>query len=227
LIINNINNKINNMNCNCNIPAVTKTSQKIGANYGKPYFSCGNRQQCNFFCWANTSMPISTFAQSKYSNNNTKYNNQSSNVDTSNKLCVSLKLTEFEDTNPPRIWFSTVHGYSKDLDAYYSTIPVGMKKYDNSKKMWLFDMIIYENYINELQSSKFSDKVYVYDIPKFLSNGLKKYITKLSKPVDMTLNIEESLYDTLLPFQVEGVNFIIKRHGRGLIGDEMGVGKTL
>jgi SWI/SNF-related matrix-associated actin-dependent regulator 1 of chromatin subfamily A len=56
---------------------------------------------------------------------------------------------------------------------------------------------------------------------------LKKYITKLSKPVDMTLNIEESLYDTLLPFQVEGVNFIIKRHGRGLIGDEMGVGKTV
>lgn len=35
------------------------------------------------------------------------------------------------------------------------------------------------------------------------------------------------LKDALLPFQLEGVRFGLKRHGRCLIADEMGLGKTL
>ena len=230
------------MNCNCNVPAITKTSQKTGPNYGRLFFTCGNSsnnsQHCTFFSWHDPSMPISTFAQSKSYNNNNNYNNSNnSNNNTynnnnnsssnSNKLSLSLKLTEFEDNNPPKIWFSASHAYSKDLDTYYNTLPIDMKRYDHNKKLWLFDMTIYDRFINELSSSRYNNKIHINDIPKFLANGLKKYISKLSKPVDMKLNIEASLYDTLLPFQIEGVNFVVKRHGRALIGDEMGVGKTI
>jgi len=39
--------------------------------------------------------------------------------------------------------------------------------------------------------------------------------------------IPASLSDALLPFQREGVQFALARHGRALIADEMGLGKTL
>lgn len=40
-------------------------------------------------------------------------------------------------------------------------------------------------------------------------------------------NLPKKLLDTLLPFQLEGVQFGLRRGGRCLIADEMGLGKTL
>lgn len=39
--------------------------------------------------------------------------------------------------------------------------------------------------------------------------------------------LPKSLVDSLLPFQLEGVRFGLRRGGRCLIADEMGLGKTL
>lgn len=39
--------------------------------------------------------------------------------------------------------------------------------------------------------------------------------------------LPKTLLDTLLPFQLEGVRFGLRRGGRCLIADEMGLGKTL
>lgn len=43
---------------------------------------------------------------------------------------------------------------------------------------------------------------------------------------DEHLNIEDSLLGMLLPFQVEGIRFVVRHKGRALIGDEMGCGKV-
>lgn len=37
----------------------------------------------------------------------------------------------------------------------------------------------------------------------------------------------ESVRKTLAPFQVEGVEFVLKKEGRAMIADEMGLGKTI
>ena len=36
-----------------------------------------------------------------------------------------------------------------------------------------------------------------------------------------SLNIETSLLDLLLPFQLEGIKFVVRHGGRALIGDDM------
>ena len=41
-----------------------------------------------------------------------------------------------------------------------------------------------------------------------------------------SLNIDESLLDKLLPFQLEGIRFVVRHRGRALIADEMGCGKV-
>ncbi len=58
------------------------------------------------------------------------------------------------------------------------------------------------------------------------SEGLDKWFTDLTKPVDQTALDFASLDSRLRPFQREGVAFIESRKGRALIGDDMGLGKT-
>jgi SNF2 family DNA or RNA helicase len=48
------------------------------------------------------------------------------------------------------------------------------------------------------------------------------------KEVDELLKkLPQQVKDALLPFQLEGVRFGLRRRGRCLIADEMGLGKTL
>ncbi|EPS62667.1 hypothetical protein M569_12124, partial [Genlisea aurea] len=44
---------------------------------------------------------------------------------------------------------------------------------------------------------------------------------------ELLLKLPKSLLNSLLPFQLEGVRFGLRRGGRCLIADEMGLGKTL
>ena len=70
-----------------------------------------------------------------------------------------------------------------------------------------------------------------------LSNNKKKnykdlqkitYIIDYSKDPNYTIkNLPPKILNTLYPFQKEGINFGIKKNGRLLIADEMGVGKTI
>ena len=42
-----------------------------------------------------------------------------------------------------------------------------------------------------------------------------------------SFQIEPSLWDTLMPFQREGVLYALQRGGRVLLADDMGLGKTI
>lgn len=44
---------------------------------------------------------------------------------------------------------------------------------------------------------------------------------------DLIAKLPKKLVDTLLPFQLDGVRFGLRRGGRCLIADEMGLGKTI
>ena len=44
---------------------------------------------------------------------------------------------------------------------------------------------------------------------------------------ELQSNIDRALWDSLMPFQREGVEFALKRRGRVYFADDMGLGKTL
>ncbi|KAK3125590.1 hypothetical protein QOZ80_7BG0607030 [Eleusine coracana subsp. coracana] len=74
----------------------------------------------------------------------------------------------------------------------------------------------------------------VQGIPYSTRNVIQNLATKSSQTWASDEDIDDrlkklplQLKDALLPFQLEGVRFGLKRHGRCLIADEMGLGKTL
>jgi hypothetical protein len=71
------------------------------------------------------------------------------------------------------------------------------------------------------------------ELPRFLVVGLKSYLRGQEEDIhgssdimEPELHLEESFLDTLLPFQLEGIRFVVRHRGRALIGDEMGCGKV-
>jgi hypothetical protein len=118
-----------------------------------------------------------------------------------------------------------------------NSIPTNDKKYKLSSKLWLFNFRIYDLFVSRFQAEITS--IELQELPRFLVMGLKSYLrrydenhnqsnneTIASDLIEPEVNIEESLLDTLLPFQLEGIRFVIKHKGRALIGDEMGCGKV-
>ncbi len=56
------------------------------------------------------------------------------------------------------------------------------------------------------------------------------YLPPLTPEEETRLNVKKlppELFQALLPFQKEGVKFIVSKNGRGLIADEMGLGKLV
>ena len=131
--------------------------------------------------------------------------------------------------------------YSPILNNYYAKFADTDKLYKDKVKMWWFNISVYEPFVSGLQSHDYNDKVYVDEIPSFLIQGIQSYTDNIralrSKPLaqlqsgagvsDVYTRINQNLLDILLPYQLEGIQFIVNRGGRGLIGDEMGCGKTV
>lgn len=45
--------------------------------------------------------------------------------------------------------------------------------------------------------------------------------------VVLYLQVPESVRKILAPFQMDGVDFVLRKEGRAMIADEMGLGKTI
>ena len=57
---------------------------------------------------------------------------------------------------------------------------------------------------------------------------LSKFKYEDDKQGQFTIDLmPDSIRANLFPFQLQGVQFGLKKHGRFLLGDEMGVGKTI
>lgn len=85
----------------------------------------------------------------------------------------------------------------------------------------MFDFSIYESFVRELKTASQFAHLEVAELPRFLSQGLPLYQqhlpTTFAEP-----NLFPKFRNTLLPFQLEGLKFVIRHGGRALIADEMG-----
>jgi SNF2 family DNA or RNA helicase len=57
--------------------------------------------------------------------------------------------------------------------------------------------------------------------------SLSLSLSPIAEAGNQELNLEPTLMDTLLPFQLEGIKYVINHGGKALIADEMGLGKTI
>ena len=212
-----------NMNCYCNPPslAVIKTTQRKNENFGKDFFGCANGG-CNFFSWMGAAIPASLHNNSQAPTRPTQQHSQLPRV------AVRLTVTKFEDGPPVRIWFSLCHSQSPRLTQFYLSFSKDKRKYLESTRNWSFDFCLYDELVNQLQASDF-DFVELIELPQFLVRGLKRYIDRIEKQqslilgtsTEISLNIEPALLDMLLPFQLEGIKYVIRHGGKALIGDDM------
>jgi hypothetical protein len=202
------------MNCGCNPPqpAALRTVTKAGKNNGREFFSCQSGK-CDFFKWCDED-PIRAVTSS-LSNRTHAINQQP----TSKPGMISIKLTvsEFEDGPPPKVWFSAQSVSDPRLENFYKSLNPNNRKFNNTMKMWQFDLVTcYEHVVSTLLSHEFSSFVSLTELPKFLIKGIPLYLSKLPQHIP-TLNLCTTIADTLLPFQQEGVQYVVRHGGRGLI----------
>eukprot|EP00605_Chrysophyceae_sp_TOSAG23-4_P000599 GSChrysophyteH1.ASY1.ANO1.676.1 assembled CDS len=113
------------------------------------------------------------------------------------------------------------------------SLPEACAQYDAQRKLWTISFEIYERLVSVLNSSQYAQCVTVEELPRFLVKGLHSYIENqrgipeaFQKNEELQLNLTEPFYDMVLPYQLDGIRFIVRHGGRGLIADEMGCGKT-
>jgi hypothetical protein len=128
---------------------------------------------------------------------------------------------------PLEIWLSLQCSYSPVVQDFFKALKTEKVVFNNGLKMWLFSYEMYERVVREFMSSPF-EGLHLIELPRFMAKGFKSYLKRLSKlkvtevGPEVAVNIPPKLMDTLLPFQLEAVKFIIRRGGRGMLGDEMG-----
>lgn len=112
--------------------------------------------------------------------------------------------------------------------------------WNHKRREWTSHILKYREALYEVQCFCKGRGIYVDSIPKFIfelteyavpfSDDSKQKIVPFNYDEDIRPNLfqlPKALYNSLYDFQRTGVEFGITHHGRCLIGDEMGVGKTI
>lgn len=211
------------MNCLCNPPkpAVVRTTNKEGQNKGREFFCCDSNdaaKKCDLFHWVGAPMPFSLTHRPKQTSNLLV------DVKKPGRIQANICLYKFENGPPMRVWFSITSPPNTALTKYFTSLNIDLRQFLNGLKLWVFDFILYEEIVSRLLSTEFEETIQITELPRFLTVGLRKYLQNMPKfSVEPVLNLETGLLEFLLPFQLEGIRFVVRHGGRALIGDEMGV----
>jgi hypothetical protein len=149
---------------------------------------------------------------------------------------IRFELQEFRRAQgqSPVAWLSASFSPNVALTALLRELTENFAHYDAQRKLWLISLDIYEPLICKLLSQEYASCVRVNELPTFLVKGLKwwckeHYLTCPEAAIedqDLKLNLTAEFLDMILPYQLKGIQFIVRHGGRGLIADEMGLGKT-
>lgn len=140
------------------------------------------------------------------------------NVMNSNKNMINTKV----NTVPVKVKISLVKNCRVSLKPSFKQIAKILSKipdssYDVKSNEWSFPVEHYDIVSKELANSN----VKFENIP----SGTLKLAKRTYK--DSPFNLQGEIYDILMDFQREAVNFAINRNGRILLADDMGLGKTI
>jgi hypothetical protein len=146
------------------------------------------------------------------------------NSTSGNGIKVTLGIGEVESTGlDQRIWVSILAPNDARLFRILNSLPAEAKKFHHGMRMWMIDLAQYETFVCAVRALECFD---VIELPRFLLHGLPVYLKHLPRTVTEP-DLLPKMASTILPFQLDGLRFVIRRGGRALIGDEMGCGKTV
>ncbi|CAI2378561.1 unnamed protein product [Moneuplotes crassus] len=115
-------------------------------------------------------------------------------------------------------------------------------RFERDYKMTVMEFRHYPEFLVEIQAFAKPKNLIVYPVPEFVFDLMSNPVPFSNELVDnfvgydyrkdlgmfpLTDDLPHSLQESLYNFQLEGIKFGIEHHGRCLIGDEMGVGKTI
>ncbi|MEE6488805.1 hypothetical protein FKM82_015387 [Ascaphus truei] len=118
-------------------------------------------------------------------------------------------------------------GYNVDIIALFKQM--NSRNYDTKTRKWSF---LLEDYQKLIEAVRGIQQVEIEPLPRpvvqaFAPQFERTSTDRLEIPeVDLSL-VDSKLVSSLMPFQIEGVNFAISRKGRLLLADDMGLGKTI
>jgi len=113
-------------------------------------------------------------------------------------------------------------GFHAQLIQAFKTIDSG--QYNAQKKTWTFHIMDHDILVQKTNQLK--PEVDVSPLPRWTLETFKVPRTLLPENIDIS-DIEPHLYEQLMPFQKEGIQYGVSRYGRVLIADDMGLGKTV
>ncbi|KAI1733188.1 hepA-related protein (HARP) domain-containing protein [Ditylenchus destructor] len=118
--------------------------------------------------------------------------------------------------------------YSQAVVDVLKTMP--SRAYDEHTKIWSFGFRDYNLLVAKLHQIK-SAKIKLDELPagvrRAFADEMEGRLDSAVIQADNLTNIEDTLVQTLFPFQKIGVSFGINRNGRILLADEMGLGKSI
>ena len=152
----------------------------------------------------------------------------------------------------PSLRVALKHPYSREMNDLFRRIEGAACFFDPKRKARILEWPALKQLYGMLGELPFP--VEVEDLPKFLKDGIPRMVARFRQayienrssatgedpqaaaiaasagqpPAErVRLILPPKLDERLLPFQREGVSFVVAAGGRGLIADEMGCGKTV
>ncbi|XP_077583808.1 SWI/SNF-related matrix-associated actin-dependent regulator of chromatin subfamily A-like protein 1 isoform X1 [Stigmatopora nigra] len=117
-------------------------------------------------------------------------------------------------------------GYQTDIIEAFKQMP--SKAYDMNTRTWSFSL---EDYLRLMERLSGIAGVEVEPLPRAIVQAFSANFegppAKLDVPEADLSCVDPVITSSLMPFQMEGVNFAVSKQGRLLLADEMGLGKTV
>ena len=204
------------MSCSCNFPA-----KRVQDKHGKEFLCCAEtgRVKCNFFSYVDSFRAPSTLKQ--VSTTSMVSHNVSG-------AFVKCKLLRFDEENM-KYWVELINPRHAQLDEWLRQKPEQQCRYIEGSRVWHMSFDLYDSMVRFAKSDA-AGRMDVHDLNPYLLSAMKNFLRGLPKHdpfIEKPLVLSETIADYMLPFQREGVEFIIRRGSRGMIADEMGCGKTM
>ena len=118
--------------------------------------------------------------------------------------------------------FQVLATYHETLIKVFKTMKTGV--YNAKTRIWSFSLEEHDKLVREAGVLK--GEVELIPLPRWILDTFRKPLSYDVESIDLS-KIEPKILESLMPFQLQGIQFGISRGGRVLIADDMGLGKTI
>ena len=184
-----------------------------------------------------SSIPLRTKSECPASlSNNTKLQSNGNktviNGASTNKFYGNVKAVKAKFTLLDQMSFKVEMAYHPGAITVFKTIDSG--RYNATERTWSFDIKDHNELTRKLRPLQ--QEVQLDILPRWILEtfNINQKTRKEKINLDNSVNndphcpqVEPCLWDSLMPFQRDGVRYALNRNGRILLADDMGLGKTI